>query len=182
MPPGAERALVGPERLPVELTPLNKVDAITRGGLAVLMLMELPADPFPGRLGEVIVVDVSDHWARMEIVNVVRRGWMSSFSGHRFQPDLPVTRGEAARIFAALLEQRGVTDAGQLSAAKVPVDLPGGHQIYPAVRRLLALGIMKLDPLGNFNSSYPVSGLEARSFLRKIRSLLAANPAGGGRL
>lgn len=178
--PGEGGALAGPETLPGELTPLEKVEAITRGGLAVLMVMELPAGSFPGRQEEEIVIDVSDHWARKEIVRVVGRGWMSSFSGHRFRPDLPVTRGEAARIFAALLVQRGIPDAGPLPSGKAPVDLPRGHLLYPAVRRLLALGIMELDPAGNFNPLRPISGLGARACLRKIRSLSTANPPGRG--
>lgn len=182
MPAGEGRAPAGLHTLPPEMTPLEKIQVVTRGGLAVLMLMELPAEPCSGRSGEVIVVDISDHWARKEIISVVRMGWMSSYSGHRFQPDLPVTRGEAARIFAALLAQRGIADAGPLPFGKAPVDLPKGHLLYPVVRRLLALGIMKLDPDGNFNPLRPLSGLEARVCLRKIRRIPGANPAGEDRL
>ncbi len=169
--------IVRPVALPPELTPLKKVHTLSRGGLAVLMVMELPAEVSPKRKRERIVVDVSDHWARKEIIRVVRRGWMSARSGHRFQPDLPVTRGAAARIFDALLEQGGAGVGGLPVSGRVPRDLPKGHLLYPAVERLLAEGIMDLDGTGNFNPKKTVSGLEIRAALRKIGVLLRNGPA-----
>jgi len=171
--------ILRPVSLPPELTPLKKVRTLTRAGLAVLMLMEIPAGSLPERSGEKIVVDVSNHWARKEIIQVVRLGWMSAQAGHRFQPDLPVTRGDAAGIFDALLEQGGVEASPLPESGRGPLDLPKGHLLYPVVRRLLAMGIMDLDGAGNFNPEEKLSGSEARAILRKIRILLIAGPGVG---
>jgi hypothetical protein len=177
----AGKEMTIPKSLPDELTPLSEVKVLSRGGLAFLMMMELPIDFFPLEPKETIVVDISDHWARKEILSAVRLGLMSVFPNHRFDPDQSVTRGEAAQIFYAMLTRQGIAAAVPSPAGETPTDLPEGHLLLPAVRYVLALGIMRLDSSGRFSVSDPLTGPEAQEDLLKIRRILLASRSGAGK-
>jgi len=142
------------------MRPLEGVDPLTRGGLAVLLDREVAE--CRGRNG-IIVVDLAGHWARQAALRAVTCGWMEVGPGHRFDPDRPVTRGDLARVLARIL---GVGPWSGLDPG-LPADLPPTHLAYPAVRRVLEAGVMELDAAGRFGVAQTVSALEAQTCIRK---------------
>jgi hypothetical protein len=167
-----QRPVSTPKVLPPELKPLTDVKVLTRGGLAALLMVELPLSDFQVHDSFPIVVDVSEHWARKEILTAVQLGLIPVFANHRFQPDLPVSRGEMAQILDNILKTRGLAAMRRPIPDNLPRDLPRGHLAYAAVRRVLEAGVMDVDASGHFAVSDTVSGPEASGFLRKIRSLM----------
>ncbi len=168
----APRASV-PKTLPPELTPLSDVKVLTRGGLAALLAVELPLDSFSEKGVFPIAVDVSDHWARKDILSAVKLGLLSVPANHQFQPDLPATRGDVAQTLHNIMALRGLAPKPLPLAADIPRDLPPGHRAYKTVREILAAGMMHVDSAGRFNLSQPISGSEASACLKKISRLLA---------
>lgn len=164
-----------PKTLPPELTPLSDVKVLTRGGLASLLAVELPLETFPEKGVFPIVVDVSDHWARKDILSAVKLGLLSVPANHKFQPDLPVTRGDVARALHNIMESRGLVSKPLPLAGDIPRDLPPGHTAYKTVREVLKSGVMHVDSAGRFNLSRPISGSEASGYLKRIGSLLEAS-------
>lgn len=159
-------------KLPEEMTPLSRVQVLTRGGLAVLLLNEFSPGRFPANPDIPIVVDLSGHWARKEVLEAVQMGLMPVFRNHRFLPDQPVTRGEMARVLSGILERGGSAAVPRHISPGLPADLPGDHLSYPAVRRVLEAGVMSLDANGRFSVDQQVSGMEASEYIKEINKLL----------
>jgi hypothetical protein len=175
--PGSRNLIPGqkisvPKQLPEEMIPLSEVQVLSRAGLAVLLNMELPVRTFDFPAEMPMVVDVSDHWARNEVLNSVRLGLMPVFSNHRFHPDQPVTRGEVAHVLARVLAMKRVGILRLKISPELPADLPRSHLYYPAVRRVLEAGLMQLDSAGRFSVADDVSGNQALSYLEETRKLL----------
>jgi hypothetical protein len=161
-----------PKQLPEEMTPLSEVQVLSRAGLAVLLIMELPVQTFDVRTEMPMVVDISDHWARNEVLISVELGLMPVFSNHRFQPDQPVTRGEMAQVLSKVMAMNRVGLLQYNISSELPADLPRSHLYYPAVRRVLEAGVMELDSAGRFSVADDVSGMQALSYLQETRRLL----------
>jgi len=179
-PPGPKIPIL--KKLPEEMTPLSDVKVLTRAGLAVLVIMELPVDVFevPSRMP--VVVDVENHWAREEILSAVRLGLMPVSANHRFLPDRPVTRGEMAQVLAGILNKKGIALVRRPLSPGLPADLPRAHLSFPAVKSVLEAGLMEMDPSGRFFVSGHVSGLQASEYLKEIKRLLTSGRGnrGGG--
>ncbi len=165
-----------PERWPEELPPVSEIRELTRSGLAVLLVRELPIGGMPVSEDFPVVVDIAEHWARREILSAVQRQLISVPANHRFEPDRPITRGEAAEVLTGILERMNVNREERPSSGRAPTDLPQGHRYYRAVRMVLAAGIMDLDTSGRFHVSQPVSGKEMAASINKINRLLSSYP------
>jgi hypothetical protein len=165
-----------PERLPDEMTPLSDVRVLTRAGLAVLLMAKIPTEQLSIETRLPIVVDVSDHWARKEVLSAVRLGLMTVFANHRFQPDQPVTRGEMAQVLARLVDVRGGVLVRHPVPQGLPADLPGDHLYSPAVVRVLEAGLMELDASGRFSVAAELSGIQGLMYLQEMRKLLKSEP------
>lgn len=159
-------------KLPEEMTPLSSVQVLTRGGLAVLLLKEFSPGRFPANPDIPIVVDLSGHWARKEVLEAVQMGLMPVFRNHRFLPDQPLARGEMARVLSGILETGGSAAVPRHISPELPADLPKDHLSYGAVRRVLEAGVMSLDANGRFSVDQPVSGMEAYEYIKEINKLL----------
>jgi hypothetical protein len=165
-----------PEHWPEELPPVSEIRELTRSGLAVLLVRELPIGGMPVSENFPVVVDIAEHWARREILTAVQRQLIPVPPNHRFEPDRPITRGEAAEVLTGILERMNVNREGLPSSGRAPTDLPHGHRYYRAVRMVLAAGIMHLDASGRFHVSQPVSGKEMEASVNKINRLLSSYP------
>ncbi|MEK6776106.1 MAG: S-layer homology domain-containing protein [bacterium] len=155
------------KKLPEEMTPLSRVQVLTRGGLAVLLVNQLPTGRFHENPDIPIVVDLSGHWARKEVLNAVQLGMIPVFRNHRFLPDQAVTRGEMAQVLSGILERGGSAAVPRHISPELPADLPKDHLSYGAVRRVLEAGVMSLDANGRFSVDQPVSGMEASEYIKK---------------
>ncbi len=165
-----------PERWPEELPPVSEIRELTRSGLAVLLVRELPIGAIPVSEEFPVVVDIAEHWARREILTAVQRQLIPVPPNHRFEPDRPITRGEAAQVLTGILERLNVQRERPASVNRQPTDLPQGHRYYRAVRAVLVSGLMDLDDSGRFHVSQPVSGGEMASSVHKINRLLSLSP------
>ncbi|MDX1764132.1 MAG: S-layer homology domain-containing protein [bacterium] len=153
---------------------MSEVKVLTRGGLAALLSVELPLETFSAPSAFPIAVDVSDHWARKDILSVVKLGLLSVPANHRFQPDLPVTRGEMAGTLYNIIMLQELTLKPDSLAGDIPRDLPPNHTAYHAVRAVLKARVMHVDSAGRFNLTHTVSGSEASGYLKKIARFLSA--------
>ena len=161
-----------PKQLPEEMTPLSDLKVISRGGMAVLLMFELPVKIFPVQQKIPMVVDVANHWARREILSSVRLGLLPVFSNHRFLPDQKVTRGEMAQVLAGILEQKEILFRNSGTAMEHPADLPEDHLMYAEVRRVLEADLMELDASGRFYVEKEVTGIQAKGYLERIKRYL----------
>ncbi len=160
------------KKLPEEMTPLSKVQVLTRGGLAALLMNELPTDRFHASPEIPIIVDLEDHWARKEILKTVQLGLMPVFRNHRFLPDQPVSRGDMAQVLSGILKKGGIAEVRRPIPPGRPADLPKDHLSYGTVRRVLEAGVMDLDADGRFSVNQSVSGMEASEYIKEIKKLL----------
>jgi len=160
------------QKLPEEMTPLSKVQVLTRGGLAALLVYELPKDSFRARPEIPIMVDLRDHWAREEILKTVQLGLMPVFKNHRFLPDQPVSRGEMAQVLSGMIKKGGISGVRRPIPPNQPSDLPNDHLFYGSVMVVLQAGVMDLDAGGRVSVDQPVSGVEASEYIKKIKRLL----------
>ncbi len=165
-----------PERWPDELPPMSEIRELTRSGLAVLLVRELPIGSIPPSEEFPVMVDIAEHWARREILTAVQRGLIPVPPNHRFEPDRPINRGEAAQVLSGILERMNVRREGPPASVRTPTDLPQGHRYYRTVRTVLAAGLMHLDGSGRFHVSQPVSGTEMAASVNKINQLLSSHP------
>lgn len=148
----------------------------TRGDLAALLGVRLGAlARAPQR--QVVVTDVRGHWAESWIQTVARSGAMEVYPNYTFQPNAPLQRlGLADAVSRALAVLRpAATVAGWDATAVAVTDVPAEHLAYPAVRRAVASGVLRLEN-GAFNLLRPVTGAEVVDVVGRLSAM-----AGGRR-
>lgn len=148
----------------------------TRGDLAALLGVRLGAlARAPQR--QVVVTDVRGHWAESWIQTVARSGAMEVYPNYTFQPNAPLQRlGLADAVSRALAVLRpAATVAGWDATAIAVTDVPAEHLAYPAVRRAVASGVLRLEN-GAFNLLRPVTGAEVVDVVGRLSAM-----AGGRR-
>ncbi len=163
--------------MPAPYRAIGSQPQATRADLAALIGVRLttPLERAPER--QVVVTDVRGHWAEPWIRNVARAGAMEIYPNYTFQPDAPLRRlglaDAVSRALAVLLppETVAVWDDTPVTMA----DLPPQHLAFPAVRRAVAAGVMRLDG-GAFNLLGPVTGAEVVEVVGRLAAV-----AGGGR-
>jgi tetratricopeptide (TPR) repeat protein len=161
-------------KLPAEFRAIVAAPQITRGDLAALIgvrLEELLASA-PAR--EVVVTDITQHWAAPWIATVARAGVIEPFANHTFQPASPVTRADLASAVS-----RTVTLAAAsrpelrpfLTARPDFADMSTAHLVYPAASVAVASGVMPLAAGSRFEVARLVSGAEAADTVLRLRNL-----------
>ena len=125
--------------------------ALTRAEFCVLLL-RVAGDA--GEYSAPYYVDVQpDDWYYEAVSRVAAKGLMGGAEG-RFLPDEPVTRGEAARVLAALL--------GLPLGTVLPLDLNTADRgLADGISAVIAAGIMTGDGKGVFRPCAPLSRAEA---------------------
>jgi tetratricopeptide (TPR) repeat protein len=147
---------------------------VTRGELAALLGVRLTA---LGRAAQrqVVVTDVRGHWAESWIQTVARSGAMEVYPNYTFQPDAPLRRlglaDAVSRVFAVLRPAAAV--AGWDQTAVAVSDVPVDHLAYPAVRRAVASGVLRLEN-GAFNLLRPVTGAEVVDVVTRLAAMAGA--------
>lgn len=162
--------------LPAEYRAIGERTQATRGDLAALLgvrLASLAAAP----QRQVVVTDVRGHWAERWIQTVARSGAMEVYPNYTFQPDAPIRRlGLADAVSRALAVLRpAATVAGWDGAAMTISDVPPDHLAFPAVRRAVASGVLRLEG-DAFNLLGPVTGADLVAAVTRLSGL-----AGGRR-
>ena len=163
--------------LPAEYRAIGERPQATRGDLAALIGVRLMAPLAQAPQRQVVVTDVRGHWAEPWIQTVARAGAMEVYPNYTFQPDAPLRRlGLADAVSRALAVLRPAAAVAAWDATPLAVaDVPPDHLAYPAVRRAVVAGVLRLDG-GAFDLLRPVTGTE----LVEVVARLSA-PGGGRR-
>ncbi len=162
--------------LPQEYRAIEKTAQLTRGELAALIGIRLPALVQAGRRKEpVVVTDVRSHWAATWILAVARAGLLDPFDNHTFQPRGVVRRSDLAIAMSRLLARLAVADpvrARSWQAARMKFsDLGPTHLAYPAASMVVAAGVMHTGPNNSFQPSKVVTGADAVAAVSRVEAL-----------
>jgi tetratricopeptide (TPR) repeat protein len=139
---------------------------LTREQAAALMVRYFPQLSEFNRTSP-IITDVQGEWALPEIQVVVGIGLLEPRPNHKYEPSVPITRGEFARALARLTRMLEVP-----STASPPIttsDVSSSSALYADVQLVLDHDLMALDESGNFNVAVVVSGA---SGVRAVKRLL----------
>lgn len=165
--------------LPAQYRGIGARPQATRGDVAALLGVRLGAVLNRAPQRQVVVTDVRGHWATPWIETVTRAGAMEVFPNYTFQPAAPLRRGDladtASRVLALVAPSNPAAAQAWERASVTISDVPAGHLAYPAVRRVVAAGVLPLRG-GAFNLLEPVSGAEAIEAVGRLAAL-----AGGRR-
>jgi tetratricopeptide (TPR) repeat protein len=178
----AVRERVDLAQLPAEFRAIATRSTATRGDLAALIGIRLPAllrgaAPRPPS----VVTDTRNHWASRWIAPVLRAGVMEPYPNHTFQPrdeirrlDLAVT---VARVLDLISTQEPTRAARWLDKTVTLADLPSTHPAFKDVSRAVAAGVLDA-PNRTFDPTRLVTGSETQEAVVRLERL-AGTPARG---
>jgi tetratricopeptide (TPR) repeat protein len=157
--------------LPPQYAAIGSVEQVTRGEVAALLVVELQLE---SRLSASerpeIISDITTHWAKPYIIQVVQLGIMQVFPDRSFLPNEPIRKGELAFVLDSLFQQLNVPLPAGASASFS--DVHPENMYYPAVCRIYAAGLMTGHPDGSFGFNDPVSGAEALRIFDRVNIML----------
>ena len=90
--------------LPPEVRRLARAGELTRADYAVLLYWLFPSVRYGRGTEARIATDIIDHDERERIVRVINLGLLDVDAVHRFDPDAPITSGDALRALLRLIE------------------------------------------------------------------------------
>jgi tetratricopeptide (TPR) repeat protein len=161
--------------LPAEYHAIATAPAATRADLAALLGVRLGDVLASAPQRQTVVTDVRGHWAQQWIDATARSGAIEVFSNYTFQPATPLRRADVADVVSrvlSLLQPGGGAARWDLAAVEI-ADVPPGHLAYPAVRRAVAAGVMRLDA-GAFRPLQPVTGAELAGIVDRLEGVRGA--------
>ncbi|MCI0513535.1 S-layer homology domain-containing protein [candidate division KSB1 bacterium] len=147
---------------------------ITRGELAWILVREFQV-PMPTAVNQVEIKDIKGHFAKSEISRLVAWQIMAVNETHFFQPEVPLTRGELARIaenlYAWATKDRSLSQsfAGMNSPYQ---DLGDSASDFSAVMLVTTLGILEGYADGTFKPEAVATGQEVFQFIEKLKNVL----------
>jgi tetratricopeptide (TPR) repeat protein len=157
--------------LPQEYSAIFTAAQITRGDVAALLMVEFALEdrlePF---FKLPIISDITTHWAKPYIINVVKLGIMPVFPDRSFLPSEPILKGELAFVLDTLFKRLSISlpDARAISFADVHQD----NMYHDAVLRVSAAGLIPATAEGTFGFNDPVSGEQAREIFEKVKAMI----------
>ena len=164
-------------KLPAEYRAIPDNATITRGDLAALIGLRLPALLQRAPSQPVVITDVRNHWASEWIMATARAGVMEPYDNHTFQPQNIVRRSDLAHAVARMLK---IIAAGRpqllkewQSRMQKMGDVGVSNLHYADASLSVAAGIIPLVDGGAFQLSRAVSGAEAIDAISRIERLAA---------
>ena len=119
--------------------------------------------------------DISDHWAKNWIKEIIDIGGMEMYPDHTFHPDELITRAE----FALLIQNILILVSGDESIATKYFgeeshfpDVNSFHPAYNAIVLCVDRGVMKANIDGSFGLTDNVSGADALLIIREFQNSL----------
>ena len=172
----AVKARAEASHLPNEYKAIEATAQLTRGELAALIGIRLPAMVQAARRKDAVVVtDVRTHWAATWILAVARAGIIDPFDNHTFQPRGVVRRADLAVAMTRLLARLAAQDpirARSWQAARMKfTDLAPTHLAYPSASMAVAAGVMTTGADNSFQPSKVVTGAEAMAAVARVEVL-----------
>jgi tetratricopeptide (TPR) repeat protein len=160
--------------LPAEYHAIATAPSATRADLAALLGVRLAAALAAAPQRQIVVTDVRGHWAQRWIEATARAGAMEVFSNYTFQPSTPLRRADVADVVSRVLSLLAGSAAVRWDLMTVAIaDVPPGHLAYPAVRRAVAAGVMRLDG-DAFRLLQPVTGADLAAIVGRLEGLRGA--------
>lgn len=161
--------------LPAEYQSIGARPQATRADLAAVLGVRLAAALGQVTPRQVVLTDVRGHWAETWIQAVSRTGAMEVYSNYTFQPAAPLRRADLAdavsRTLGVIAPPSSVSawDAATLTIS----DVPPAHLAFPAVRRAVASGVLRLNA-GAFDLLVPVTGAELQEAVARLATVSGA--------
>lgn len=110
--------------------------------------------------------DISGHWARGSIMELVKLKYIKGYGDDTFRPDTQITRAEVAQVMA--------TSFGLMESANVQFkDMTSEHWGYSAVSKVFKAGIITGYPDGSFGPDEPISRAEMAVMLGRALKVKA---------
>jgi tetratricopeptide (TPR) repeat protein len=161
--------------LPAEFKAIREVERLTRGDLAALLAMRVPA-LLDARRPAVVITDARRHWAQASILDVVRAGAMDVYPNHTFQPGGVVTRGDLAttvsRLLLALAARAPAAAQAWQQARLTFDDVRPGNALYPSISRSVAAGVLEPVDGSTFGMRRAVTGSEGVEAVERLAALI----------
>lgn len=113
------------------------------------------------------------HWALEPLALAVSWGLITGYPDGTFRGTEPLTRGALVMVLARLLDK--------LSLAKettLPWDVPASHWAATAVRKVVGMGLMDLNPDGSFGVEMRVNRYQLARALAALHGLLGSRLGG----
>ncbi|MEI6666898.1 MAG: tetratricopeptide repeat protein [Acidobacteriota bacterium] len=166
-------------RLPADYAAIARLAQVTRGDVAALLGVRLPAvlSAAGRRYPPVVATDVRGHWAAAWIATVTRSKVMEVYANHAFQPAAVVKRADMAQVVARVL-MAAAPGVGRATMRPTIPDVPGDHLSYPDVAVAVSSGVMGLVDGGVFRPSRVLSGAEAIDVMDRLERI-AKSPRTG---
>ncbi len=143
--------------MPEEYRRVATTPRLTRADLAALVDVKITALRRVAEREPKVAIDISGSWARDHIADVLALDIMDVYPNHTFQPGATVRRSDIARALGRVLDLLRWPRA----AAPAATDMSPSNLYHDRVERVLAAGLMDLQPNGAFEPWRPVSGPEA---------------------
>lgn len=158
--------------LPPQYRAIATEPGATRADVAALLGVRLGQALSRAPQRQVVVTDVRRHWAEDWILSVARAGAMEVYPNYTFQPAAPLRRADLADAVSRTL---GLVASPAMvaqwdSAAPAIADVPASHLAFPAVRRAVASGVLRLDGT-TFGLLRPVTGADAVDAVTRLAAL-----------
>jgi len=164
-------------QLPAEFQNIDSAEKITRALFSAYLMYKIPKLANIPPDNSVILVDVSNHWAKDFMIQIANLGILETNPNHTFLPDSYVKRTELAIAINKLLSAIGKINPNiNLNNAASDIiieDIPKSSLVYPIIAKIVGLGIMNLNSKNQFNGDYFVSGREFVQTINKIEILFS---------
>ena len=108
-------------------------------------------------------LDITNHWARIPILDMEARGWMAGTSSTLFSPDVPLNRAQAA---VTLVKAMGLEN--KEAKASFFKDVTHSHWAKKEIDIIMEQGIMIGDEKGNFHPDSPVTREQMAAILDRM--------------
>ncbi len=165
-------------------------DELTRADVAALLVKELSVmefiqhmQPFYGSSknrntdqNTPQITDISDHWARSFITQVVSANIMNVYPDDTFRPEQKMKRHDFAvtlqNVYVEITGNQDVTTR-YIDKPSVFPDVQRSHYAYNAIQLFVHLDVMSVNQrTGEFEGSRIIKGVEALSGIHKLWNIL----------
>lgn len=116
--------------------------------------------------------DISDHWARSEIVRLSSRDIVNGFNDASFKPNQAVTRAEFATMLLKSMRATGSKVATTYTGNTTFRDMKKRHWAYHNLGVAYQLGILKGYPKNEMKPDQPISRAEMAVMIARARDVL----------
>ncbi|GED67559.1 hypothetical protein BRE01_12610 [Brevibacillus reuszeri] len=116
--------------------------------------------------------DISDHWARPEIVKLSGRGIVKGFDDATFKPNQAVTRAQFATMLIQAMRASGQSVGSTYRGNAAFSDMPKSHWAYNNLGLAYQQGILKGYPNNRMRPDQAISRAEMAAMIARAQKLM----------